>query len=460
MLFRKKYSNSGNSSIRINRLIKNEERLSKAAKEVLDTASTLSTFDVGMNYLSTQMMGFAREISNLSESNVAIVEETNATMTNVMSTIDRTADTLEELQVESGELANKNQVSKELLVEVNDIKSNVIKDTAVMNEKIEQLVGLTTEIGKIVESVKAIANQTNLLALNAAIEAARAGEHGKGFAVVAEEVRKLSDDTKQNLDGMRTFVESIYGAAKEGKDSMDRAMNSTMEMSSKIDSVSVTIGSNIEMLNSVIDSVKDIHHSMQEIKVSAAEIDKAMDMSGRDAQSLRDMTQMIENDATESVNFAQNISKIDDRLSVVSVNLYEGLRQGEHAVSNDEVCEVIKKAKQAHSEWLEKLRVMSDNMKIAPLQTNSKKCAFGHFYQALLVNHEAIREDWKKMDGLHYRFHNLGNVVIKAIGDQNESLVKEKYKEAEVISKDLLSLLDKVDKKIQEMNQKGVPIFE
>jgi methyl-accepting chemotaxis protein len=86
-----------------------------------------------------------------------------------------------------------------------------------MSAKIDDLVELTNKVNEIVDSVGAIAEQTNLLSLNATIEASRAGEHGKGFAVVASEIRKLSDNTKKSLEGMRAFMSHIEAAAVDGR---------------------------------------------------------------------------------------------------------------------------------------------------------------------------------------------------------------------------------------------------
>ena len=442
------------------KLMDNEKRMSVAAKEILQITNSISSFDVGMSHISGQLMKFAEEMAILSESNLAIVEETTATMNQVTETIDNTAGTLETLSNESKGLAERNNESKDLLNEVVHLKENVIDDTGIMSHKIEQLVDLATEVGKIVDSVQGIANQTNLLALNAAIEAARAGEHGKGFAVVAEEVRKLSEDTKMNLDGMKSFVEHIYNASREGKESMHRALESTNQMSTKIDVVSQTVGSNIEMLHGVVTSVEEIYDRMQGIKIAANEINKAMETSSIDAEKLSQMTENIHNDAIESVKYAKNIAEIDDKLSAVVGELYNNLKGGKHAVTNEELSNVISKASKAHIEWLDKLKEMKDTMEILPLQTNPSKCAFGHFYHALAVDHPALKSDWDKIDGLHNSFHRLGDSMMEAIEENRKSDIERIYEEAAAISKNMLALLSKINEEIKELTKKGINIFK
>ncbi|MFA9378703.1 MAG: methyl-accepting chemotaxis protein [Lachnotalea sp.] len=442
------------------KLLTNEKRMSLAAKEVLEIASSISSFDVGMTHISQQLMSFAQEMASLSESNLAIVEETTATMNQVTETIDITATTLDDLANESKELESKNNESINLLYEVSGLKENVIEDASNMNIKIEQLVELATEVGKIVDSVQEIASQTNLLALNAAIEAARAGEQGKGFSVVAEEVRKLADDTKVNLDGMRTFVENIHEAASEGKDSMNRTMDSTNQMSLKIDLVSQTMESNIGMLQGLTSKVEDINESMKGIKIAANEINKAMDASSSDAQRLSELTQNIQQDAVESVQYAKNISSIDDKLSAVANELFKGLREGKHATTNQDVQNVIKKAENAHIEWVQKIHTMVENMNLMPIQTNSAKCAFGHFYRALDVTHPDLLKEWKEIDVLHHTFHSMGDEIIDDIKNDNSNSALIHYNQVEEISKKMLYLLNEVDRKIVKMTSQGIKIFE
>lgn len=440
-------------------LLGNEKRMSEAAREVLDIASSISSFDVGMNHISHQLMDFSQKMEGLSDSNLSIVEETTATMNQVTETIDNTASTLSELAGQSEIFAEKNNTSAVLLQEVGDLKEDVVKDTENMNVKIEQLAALAGEVGKIVESVQGIANQTNLLALNASIEAARAGEQGKGFAVVAEEIRKLADDTKKNLDGMRSFVDDIYGAVNEGKESMDRTLHSTGEMSEKIDKVSQTVGNNIQMMEGMVDMVGGINEAMQGIKAAAGEINNAMELSSTDAQELSNMTQALHRDAADSVSYAGKVAAIDDRLSDISNKMFTGLYSGRHALTNAEVEEVIKKAKESHIEWLERLKQMVTDMVILPLQTNDHKCAFGHFYHAIHITNPKLKDEWEQIDSLHGNFHQIGNEVLEAVGQENEEAAKEAYGRAEALSGQLLTILEQLLSTIDQMNENAERIF-
>ena len=70
-------------------------------------------------------------------------------------------------------------------------------------------------VGRMTQSIDAIAKQTNLLALNATIEAARAGDAGKGFSVVASEVKALARQTGDVNANINKTVKDLAGNVTE-----------------------------------------------------------------------------------------------------------------------------------------------------------------------------------------------------------------------------------------------------
>jgi hypothetical protein len=86
------------------------------------------------------------------------------------------------------------RMARELTTNIDhkSVQSGLVSDFA-------QLSSVAQSIESILGMIRDIAEQTNLLSLNATIEAARAGVAGRGFAVVAEEIRKLSNDTRQAI---------------------------------------------------------------------------------------------------------------------------------------------------------------------------------------------------------------------------------------------------------------------
>lgn len=443
----------------LERLVSNEIKLSSSAKHLLDIITAFSSFDVEMTHISNELTSFANELRKVSESNLAIIQETTSSMATVSETIEYASGKLNNMSSDSTILEEENSKSQVLLQEVCTLKDEVQKDNDLMKQNIDELVGLTMEVDRIVESVQGIANQTNLLALNAAIEAARAGESGRGFSVVAESVRVLADDTKMNLDGMREFVANIRTAASESHNSLDRSLSSTNTMSEKIETVSDSLNNNIHMLQGITRDIKSITNSMNEIEEMSQNMTQAMESSSNDIQNLAEMTRLIQKESLQSKEMVKQISNIDNQISDIITNLFTSLNEGKRAISNKELSDVISKAKQAHIVWVQKLKTMTDNMTLAPLQTNDKKCAFGHFYQAIQIQNPNLSNLWKQIDSYHYKVHNDGIKTMEAIKNGNHDDAYQLYKQEEAASKELIAILDQILSIIKEMDAKKENVF-
>lgn len=372
------------------KILINNNSMADAAKEILNVASSISYFDVDITHVSTKLMKCVNDMSLLSETNLEIVEETNATMNGAVNAINSTAATLKELSEESEKFAQKNCESVNLLKEVSLLKENVIEDTNSMNNKIEQFIEL----------------------------------------------------------------------ANEGRESMIRTINSTNQISKKIDCVSETAEGNVSMLKDLITKVGLINESIQGVKCSADEINKKMESSNVNAQRIAKITQSIQKDVLQNINYSENISNIDDKLSVVVRNLYDGLIKVKNSISNEELLEVVKKASKSHKKWMKKIKYIVENMELIPLQTNSNKCEFGHFYHAVTVTHPILIKEWDEIDKLHNKFHLMGEHIIKLVKDSKKEQAILIYRKTEDISVKMIEKLIQVESIITKMNNKGINVFE
>lgn len=445
---------------RVQGLLENEKLMAGEAKKLLNTTSILSSFDVGMSHVSGRLLEYANKMAMVSESNLAVIEETTASIQNVNESMTATGEALTALTQDAGQLNEKNNESKQQLDHVVDLKEDVIDNAHVMAEKIEQLTHLASEVEKIVNSVQAIANQTNLLALNAAIEAARAGEHGRGFSVVAEEVRKLADDTKENLDGMKEFVKDIQTAAGEGQRSLEHTLSATNEMSEKLDSVSVTVAENVSLLDAMVKNVLTVSSSMDGVKTATEEVNAAMESAGQDVEELNLLTAQVKDAAQQNADYAEKVSGIDDELSAVIKRMYESVNSGEQAIHNEELENIILGAKNAHVSWVKKMSEMVNSMTVDAIQTDSGKCAFGHFYHALDMNHPQIAAQWKQIDGLHHAVHHSGDEIIAAIKSGDSMKAQQIMKETKDTSEKLQKLLSEIVQILHTMSAEGKDISD
>lgn len=143
---------------------------------------------------------------------------------------------------------------EELASSASQINSNE-KD---LNANVEKVNEHADKITDVLGFIKQIADETKMLGLNAAIEAARAGEAGRGFGVVAEEIRKLSDESKQTVSNIRDLINQIKN------DTALTAKGSSLNMLASQEQAAATeeITASIEELSAMAEKLDNMASSM------------------------------------------------------------------------------------------------------------------------------------------------------------------------------------------------------
>ncbi len=127
-----------------------------------------------------------------------------------------------------------------------------------LNQEIGAIKHTAEEIITILEYIRSIADQTKMLGLNAAIEAARAGEAGRGFGVVAEEIRKLSESSKETANRIRELTRTIEGKIEIAIQGSNVTLRSSEEQAAATEEMTASI----EELSGMLDEFARIAYEI------------------------------------------------------------------------------------------------------------------------------------------------------------------------------------------------------
>ncbi len=160
---------------------------------------------------------------------------------------------VENIAIDTGTNANSSLSSvDDISLSLNNINETIHSVADVISELIDDSRKVTDSLSMIT----GIADQTNLLALNASIEAARAGEHGRGFAVVAEEVKSLSEHTKnaalevsKTLDSFNNRVSQMHTKASSSADLSEQIMEKVTDFKGQFSGLSASAKDSIEYIS-------------------------------------------------------------------------------------------------------------------------------------------------------------------------------------------------------------------
>jgi methyl-accepting chemotaxis protein len=278
-----------------------QTNLRAALTMIGDSSSQLAATSEEMHAVTEDASRTIQRQTNEIEMAATAVNEMSAAVEEVASNAASASEVTS--QSSAAALAGRAQVD-ETVTAINLMVSKV----QLTSTEVQGLAVMATDISKVLDVIRAIAEQTNLLALNAAIEAARAGEAGRGFAVVADEVRALAHRTQQSTREIEQMVGSIQSGTNNAVSAMDQTSvqaQKTLEMANGAGKVLLEITQSISQIN---ERNLMIATAAEEQAQVAREVDRSL-------VSIRDLSAQTSEGANQTAIATSELSSLATDLS-------------------------------------------------------------------------------------------------------------------------------------------------
>lgn len=432
------------------RLLQGRSQFEEAFEKDIQAVMQISSLDLALKHHTENMIKLSHEVADSTGVIFGAATDTAGVASQVNSQHEELTNTIIKASEQTEEVYKMIEDGQGELTNIKELSSQTIQVSQEMQKDMDELFDVINRMNEVIAGINSISSQTNLLALNASIEAARAGEAGRGFAVVAEEIRQLAEETQKLTGNMGEFVEGIRSASQKSAASATSTIEALGEMTEKIENVWTINDENqrhVSKVNEAISALaavsEEISSSMIELETQSANIEGQCEQLKESSTEMRDVSMMLQ-------AVVKPIEDIESALDEGAKVMGKMTDDPFFRMERKEFAKYVTNAIEAHKNWLANLKNMVEQRTVFPIQLNSAKCGFGHFYYAMTPKTPELRPIWDGLDAKHKKFHDFGAEVRKALFAEDYSKAEQICKEAENYSKELIEDMQKMKRIVED----------
>ncbi len=339
---------SGEIALSVERTLNSIEVQSDALSQTEDDIKELSGLAEELKY-STDTMKSAEDIAMSADTISASMDEIQNALEDVTSSLNQMEESSQ--NTNQSAISNKELVDAGLLtakdidklieiarrnfdllkVSFNEVRVSVVEIKTSFGESINEGNSAATELNIIVKETKSVDKtvgnisnsivQLNMLAISGSIEAARAGDFGKGFAVVSADIRNLAKDSESNTEKINDIVESMNSEIDTVKTDWNDLLHSQGTEEGSIDSLINDITVITDVLVDLLDKYTGLKaandqnlEGMNQVMIGISEIQKAVELSARNASESRKASELIIDTVTHIGEGVEELAVMADEL--------------------------------------------------------------------------------------------------------------------------------------------------
>lgn len=296
-------------------------KIGNSVKELVEKVNEISLFNKEIHFGNEKILKDIDFMANQIIENNHILQEGSQNTEIITRDLNSIVSTIEKIDKKINESTRAMTLSQIYMEELIDSMEKTKKSSKESNIVVEKLYNKTNEINSIISMVSEIARQTNLLALNASIEAARAGNSGKGFAVVADEIKKLAQDSANEVKEIENVLITINEYLEDVKAQVNEVQDTIIVQEEKLIENYKSLSNLLDLSKESITNIEGMIDGVKNVNEKIFFVNKTMLTTATGFQETTAMFQEIASEIQEQFNNIEGIGKIIESIEIITDNV-------------------------------------------------------------------------------------------------------------------------------------------